>query len=355
MGPYSKGYAYGPPSYWYSKPEFNTEAGPSGEQISPIESLRKMMPEKDLWPISNSWNIRLHKAFYPAAREALNSRYGKPESVEEYCVKSQVLQQEATKGMFEAYAGNKYRSSGIIYWMYNSAWPTLYWQFYDYFFTPNGAFYGAKTACETLHIQYSYADSSIWVVNGYYKDFSGLKASLMLYNFSMEKKLAKEAVVSIASDESKKVIAFDKPADITPVYFLKLELKDSSGKLLSSNFYWLSVKGDEKADFKDLNKLSKVDLKYMVSPLEKTSGNYMLTLDVENPSSTLAFSVNPKILKDVSGDLVTPVCWDDNYFSLLPKEKRRLKVQFDAKELGNEKPLLKIDGWNINPVTQKIK
>ena len=78
-------------------------------------------------------------------------------------------------------------------------------------------------------------------------------------------------------------------------------------------------------------------------------------LDVENPSPVLAFSVNPKILKDVSGDLVTPVFWDDNYFSLLPKEKRRLQVSFDPKELGSEQPVLKIDGWNINPVTQKIK
>lgn len=355
MGPYSKGYAYGSPTYWYNKPEFNTEAGPSGEQLAPIESMRKMMPEKDLWPISDSWNIRLHKAFYPAAREALNSRYGKPESVEEYCVKSQVLQLEATKGMFEAYAGNKYRSSGIIYWMYNSAFPKLYWQFYDYYFAPNGAFYGAKAACEPIHIQYSYVDSSIWVVNGYYKDYKELKTSVRLYGFDMKEKLVKEESFNIASDESKKVITYDKPKDISPVYFLKLELKDTEGKLISSNFYWLSTKGDEKADFKDLNKLPKVDLKYSLSPLKQTGGKCMLTLQVENPSSTLAFSVNPKIVKSKSKDLVLPVFWEDNYFSLLPKEKRTLKVEFEAKDLGGEEPLLEIEGWNINPVQRMIK
>lgn len=51
MGPYPKVYSYFPPSYWYTKLEFNTEAGPTGEQISPLESLRKMMPEKDLGPL----------------------------------------------------------------------------------------------------------------------------------------------------------------------------------------------------------------------------------------------------------------------------------------------------------------
>jgi len=355
MGPYAKGYAYRPPSYWWGRMEFNTEAGPSGEQIPPIESLRRMMPEKDLWPISNSWNIRLHKAFYPDAREALNTRYGKPAGVEEYCVKSQTLQQEATKAMFEAYAGNKYRSSGIIYWMYNSAWPSLYWQLYDYYFTPNGAFYGAKTACEPLHIQYSYADSSIWVVNGLYKEFKELKATARLYNSNMDEKLAKEVSVNIASDESKKVIIFDKPKDLSALYFLKLELKDASNKTVSSNFYWLSTKGDEKADFTDLNKLAKVDLKYSVSPMMKTAGKCILTLEIENPSATLAFSINPKILKSVSNDMVLPVFWDDNYFSLLPKEKRKVKVEFDVKALGSDEPLLKIDGWNINPVTKKIK
>jgi exo-1,4-beta-D-glucosaminidase len=354
MGPYAKGYAYRPPSYWWGRMEFNTEAGPSGEQIPPIESLRKMMSEKDVWPISHSWDIRLHKAFYPSAREALESRYGKPTNVEEYCVKSQVLQQEATKAMFEAYAGNKYRSSGIIYWMYNSAWPSLYWQLYDYYFTPNGAFYGAKTACESLHIQYSYADSSIWVVNSQYSEFRDLKASARLYNFNMDEKLAKEVSVTVASDESKKVITLDKPRELSPLYFLKLELKDASSKTVSSNFYWLSTKGDEKADFTDLQKLAKIDLKYTLSPIKKIAEKCSLTLEIENPSSTLAFSVNPKILKGVSNEMVLPVFWDDNYFSLLPKEKRTLNVEFDSKALGGEKPLLKIDGWNINPVREKI-
>ena len=81
--------------------------------------------------------LRLHKAFYPIARAALESRYGKPTGVEEYSVKSQAFQYEAVKAMFEAFAGNKYRSSGIIYWMYNSAWPKMYWQLYDYFFIKN--------------------------------------------------------------------------------------------------------------------------------------------------------------------------------------------------------------------------
>jgi len=354
MGPYPTVYAYFPPSYWYTKLEFNTEAGPGGEQLPPIETMKMMMPEKDLWPISDSWEIRLHKAFYPIARKALESRYGKPASVEEYCVKSQVFQNEAVKAMFEAYAGNKYRSSGIIYWMYNSAWPKMYWQFYDYFFMPNGSFYAARNACEPLHVQYCYNDNSIKIVNSYYRDFKGLKASAKMYDFNMKEVWSKQAETDVVSDDSKKIMTVEVPDDISKVYFLKLDLADESGKEVSSNFYWLSANGDEKADFTDLDKLPKTEVNVSASAIKKEGSNYMLSVTIENPGKDLAFSVNPKILKKTSMEPVLPVFWNDNYISLLPGEKRTLNVEFDSKNLGGEEPVLKVDGWNIKSVEDEI-
>jgi len=355
MGPYPKVYAYMPPAYWYGKLEFNTEAGPSGEQIPPVETMRMMMPESELWPVSDSWNIRLHKAFYPHARKALYSRYGEPKSLEEYSMKSQVLQYEATRAMFEAYAGNKYKSSGIIYWMHNSAWPSMFWQLYDYFFAPNGAFYGTRIACENLHIQYSYDDNSIRVVNGNYRDFSGLKATARLYNLNMNEIFSAESIVEIKSDESKKVLSVKSPAGAGDVSFLKLILSDDTGKEISSNFYWLSSRGDENADFTALDKLPEVELNFSVSSVKLENGKYTAMVELENPSASLAFSVNPKIIKGDSKDLVLPVFWEDNYFSLLPGEKRSLKVEFDAKSLDGTTPILSLAGWNIKPAGKELK
>jgi exo-1,4-beta-D-glucosaminidase len=352
MGPYPEVYAYCPPSYWYSKLEFNTEAAPSGEQIPPIESLRKMMPEEDLWPMGKSWELRLHRQFYPPARKALYSRYGEPSGLEEYIKKSQVLQMEAVRAMFEAYAGNKYRSSGIIYWMYNSAWPSLYWQLYDYFLAPNGAFYGTRKACEQMHIQYSYGDSAIYVVNGDYQDHANLKASVKVLNFDMTEKFGKETTLSVGADKSKKIMDIEWPEDLSDVYFLKLELKDNADQIISSNFYWLSVKGDAEADFTDLNNLPEVDLDMRVSPFQKDGNHYSMELELENYSSSLAFSINPKIVKSESRDLVLPVYWEDNYFSLLPGEKRSVRVDLNAENLDGENPVLLIEGWNIT--TQDI-
>ncbi len=353
MGPYPKVYAYFPPIYWYGKLELNTEAGPSGEQIPPVESMRLMMPEKDMWPMSRSWDLRVHRAFYPHAREALNSRYGKPTGLVEYSMKSQVLQYEATRAMFEAFQANKYKSSGIIYWMYNSAWPSMYWQFYDYFFAPNGSFYGARKANENLHILYAYDDQSVRVTNNNYQDFNGLKAEAKMYNFYMQQVFSKEVQVDIRSDESKKVIMVEPPKDA--VTFLKLALYDAEGKEISSNFYWLSGKGDENADFTSLNRLAEVKVNYTASALQKENGKYTMTIDFENTTPTLAFFVNPKILKKSSKLMVLPVFWSDNYFSLLPKEKKRVKVEFTEKDLTGDTPLLVIDGWNIRHEEAEVK
>ncbi|MEA4936029.1 MAG: hypothetical protein VB102_05220 [Paludibacter sp.] len=355
MGPFRKGYAYMPPKYWYNKLEFNTEAGPGGEQLPPIETLKKMMPEAEMWPISKSWYLRLHEAFYPGARSALNSRYGEPQNLEDYIKKSQVLQLEAIKAMFEAYAGNKYKSSGIIFWMYNSAWPSMYWQLYDYFYNPNGGFYGTKKACENLHIQYAYDDNSVQIVNGNYHSYSQLNASVKLYNINMEEKLSRVVQTSIGSDESKKILKIAPPVDITDVYFLHLKLTDSESKEVSSNFYWLSVKGDEKADFKLLNNLPWVQLKCKLKTSSVNKDKNILVFEFENPTSCLAFSVNPKLILKNTEEPLLPVFWGDNYFSLLPNEKKDVSVEFSTKVVGDNPLLLKIEGWNINKETIQIK
>ena len=355
MGPYPSVYAYETPVSWYRKYEFNTEAAPAGEQISPYESLKKMMPATDLWPISESWNMRLHRRFDPPAREALYSRYGEPAGVKEYCVKSQVLQKEAVRAMYEAFVKNKYKSSGIIYWMYNSAWPSLYWQLYDYYFTPNGAFYGAREACEPLHIQYAYDDSAIYVINSTYNEFNRLKASAQLYDFNLRKVFAQETNVDVIPDDSRKVIEINWPIPSSNIYFLKLELKNEADSIISRNFYWLSPKGDEQADFTDLNKLGDASLNVTLASTTQTGNTWKATVNIENTSQSLAFFVNPKIIRDKSRDLVTPVFWEDNYFSLLPGDKRTVSVHFDNEDLGGEQPVLEVEGWNVKPVDIALK
>jgi len=86
--------------------------------------------------------------------DALNARYGAASSVEEYARKSQMMAYETHRAMFEAFGRNKYTSTGVIQWMLNNAWPSMIWHLYDWYLRPGGSYFGAKKACEPLHVQY---------------------------------------------------------------------------------------------------------------------------------------------------------------------------------------------------------
>ena len=354
--PYPDTYDYLPPSTWYGKGkfgkyeflEFNTEVGPGGEQVPPIESMRRMMPEKDLWPISKSWNLRLWKTQSHLARTAFYSRYGRPASVEDYTVKAQVFQKEAMRAMIEAYRKNKYKSSGILIYRLNAGWPSLCYQLFDYYLRPDGAFYGVQQAFEPLHVQYSYDDSSIFVVNGLYKAFKKLRVTARVFDFDMKEKYSNTSIINIGPDGKKSAFKIPKIKDLTSVYFLRLRLENSSGKLISSNFYWLSTKGDQKADFRDLMKLLPVNLD-VSAKLENKRKISVAHISIKNPTNGLAFFINPMIIKGLNGSQVLPAFWNSNYFSLLPGEKRDLTVKFNTAKLNGQKPYLMIEGWNIKP------
>ena len=156
-------YDYVPPIYWYADTKnggafgFNTETGP-GPQVPPVESIKKFIPKDHLWPIDTMWNYHCGgNVFCNLNRynEAIDNRLGKPAGLEEYVTKAQFINYESMRAMYEAFTSNKYNATGIVQWMYNSAWPKFWWQLYDYYLMPNAAFYGAKKACEPLHIQYN--------------------------------------------------------------------------------------------------------------------------------------------------------------------------------------------------------
>jgi exo-1,4-beta-D-glucosaminidase len=72
-----------------------------------------------------------------------------------------------------------------------------------------------------------------------------------------------------------------------------------------------------------------------------------------NSSTSLAFAVNPKLLSASTREPVLPIFWQDNYFSLLPGEKRTIKMQVDASLVKDEKLLFKLDGWNLREIQQQ--
>jgi exo-1,4-beta-D-glucosaminidase len=373
-------YEYVAPSYWsedkidgshHCNPGgcggaygFNTETSP-GPAVPPIESLRAMLPKDHLWPIDDWWNYHAGGGQFKDLHvytDALTARYGKAETLEDYALKAQLMNYEGIRAMFEAYSRNKYTSTGVIQWMLNNAWPSMIWNLYDYYLRPGGGYFGAKRAMEPLHPLYSYDDHSMWVVSSRYDHVPRLKLTTKIYNLDMTEKFSQESSVDAAADSTNKVFTLPELTDASPVYFLVLRLEDSAGKLVGSNFYWLSTKPEsldwEKsnwfttptssfADYTALSQLPRADLR-IATRTERQGEESVTHVAVENPGKALAFFVHLKVERGKGGEEIMPVIWEDNYFSLLPGEKREVTATYRTAELGSAKPDVEVSGWNVH-------
>lgn len=366
LGPYD----YVPPIYWWQDRRyggaygFNTETGP-GPQIPPVESIKKMIPQENLWPMDGMWDFHAARGEYRNFRlynQALNNRLGAAGSLEEYVTKAQFVNYEAMRGMFEAFAGNKNAAAtGVVQWMLNASWPKLYWQMYDYYLMPNGSFYGAKKALAPVQLVYNYNDREIIAVNNTLKTFNNLWANVRVVDFAMDKKYDETRAVSLNANGTQKVLTIPALDNLSRTYFLDLRLYNSRGTEVANNFYALSTKADvldypnttwrvtplkEFADLSALNSLTKVTLLHR-SSFTVGRGQHEVTVELTNPTSTLAFNVEVSVLKKAAGLSVLPIFWEDNYFSLLPGETRIIKGYFATADLEGDVPAVKISGWNI--------
>jgi exo-1,4-beta-D-glucosaminidase len=361
-------YDYVPPSYWLTDKKnggafgFATEVGP-GAAVPPIESLQAMMPRERLWPMNEFWTFHAGGDEFKDLKlftAALQARYGPASSVEDYARKAQALAYEGQRAMFEAYGRNKYTSTGVIQWMLNNAWPSMIWHLYDYYLRPGGGYYGTKKACEPLHVQYSYDDGTVSVVNDRQDGFKGLKLSAQVFDLGLQQKFSREQTLDLAADAVARAFSVPVPEGSSTTYFLRLSLSDSSSKTLSTNFYWLSTKPDildeagtkwyytptaRHADLTELSKLPETKLA-ITRRVADSAEDAASIVTVENTGGSLAFQVHLKVIDPATGDELLPVFWDANYFELMPGEKREVRVAY-SRHAASKALAIEADAWNV--------
>ena len=367
-------YDYVAPNYWLLDSKyggahgFNTETSP-GPAIPELASLEEMLPKEHLWPIDEFWNFHAGGGGYRNTNifnTALEGRYGKIQGLEDYVRKSQLMTYEGERAMFEAYGRNKYKATGVVQWMLNNAWPSIIWHLYDYYLRPGGGYFGTKKANEPVHVQYSYDDRSVAVVNSYYRAFPHHTVTAKVYGLDMAEKFSKTATVEIGPDSAARVFEIPDVAGLSGAYFVKLDLTDAAGKPVSSNFYWLSTQPDvndfsrnngrytpisKYADFTALAGLPQAPVK-LATRTEARGAEQVEHVTLENPSANLAFFVHLRLLKGANGAEIAPILWEDNYVSLLPGEKREIAAVYDRRLMENAHPVVAADGWNVPAVSK---
>jgi len=371
-------YEYVPPVYWLADTKaggaygYNTETSP-GPAIPPRESLERFIPKEHLWPIDDVWNFHSGGERFTTINvftDGLNRRYGTATSLDDYERKAQAMTYDGQRAMFEAYGRNKYTATGVIQWMLNNSWPSLIWHLYDYYLVPAGGYFGTKKAMEPLHVQYSYDDNSVAVVNSTYESVQGVRVSAKVYSLDAKEKGAREGTMNVAPDSSTKAFDLPKIDDLSKTYFVRLQLHDSASKLLSDNFYWLSTKPDvldwkhkkdtvytpqaEFGDLTGLNTLPQVKLE-VTSAKEEKSGKAGVRASVRNSSGSIAFMVHLRVTKGKGGEDLTPIFWSDNYFSLLPGEAKEVTAAYDASDLDGKAAILEVGGYNISAQSAELR
>ena len=112
-------YDWVPPNYWYENRlgaayGFGSELG-AGVGFPELASLKEFLTEKDieeLWtkPERDQYHLSRNPSSFANRKiynEALFSRYGEPTSLEDYLIKVQMTDYEATRAQFEGFAARK--------------------------------------------------------------------------------------------------------------------------------------------------------------------------------------------------------------------------------------------------------
>jgi exo-1,4-beta-D-glucosaminidase len=187
-----------------------------------------------------------------------------------------------------------------------------------------------------------------------------------VYNLDLTEKFSKTATADIAPDSSTRIFAIPDIDKLSSVYFVRLSLQDSAGKPVSTNFYWLSPQQDVSdwtasngrytpiltyADLTGLEKLPEAKIK-VTSRTERRGAEEIAHVLVENPSPGLAFCVHLRVTTGADGAELAPVLWEDNYFALMPGEKREITATYPRRPPGGGKSSVKVDGWNLAPASE---
>ena len=316
----------------------------------PYSSLPKIIPnlvwDKSLpFPLNNSWGYHdaaTGNGHYDLYYYEMIKRYGEPLSMKEFSDKMQMMNASGYQGIFEA-AGHKLNEiGGVMLWKLNAAFPSVMWQVYDWFLIPNAGYYFMQNTCEPVHIQLNVKDLNIEYINRTHGPVESLTAHIEVFDTASKSLFSRSEETGVLPTGSKESLSI---ADVLngnkDVSFVVLNLKDSKGKIVSHNAYWLSSGND----FRSLNTLASASVTPKVIDITESKNEKRWTIQFSNSSDKIAFFLNPQLIS--RGEEVAPSFWSANYFTLAPGETIMVTVGCPPDSLKGDTPVLKVEGWNV--------
>ena len=269
-----------------------------------LETLQKVMNKEDLNFTSEVFkNHQKHPTGYETINEYMERDYVVPKDFEDYLYVSQLLQARGMKTAIEAHRRAKPNCMGTLYWQLNDCWPVTSWSSLDYYGNWKAFHYQAKRSFENLLLSAEVTDSGIYkffVINDGIQNYAGeLKAEIRNFNGQLLWQRKSYCKSDASSNVAAILLPFPSLKEIdTQNSYLKMEF-------ISDDNHWESNFFFEKP--KNL-KLSKPNIQ--IKTIDE--------LTIEISTDVLA--------KDVFLSSENDTFFEDNYFDLLPNEKRIIKL-----------------------------
>jgi hypothetical protein len=321
---------------------FNPEAGSVGSPE--VESMREMMREDELAQFPRKGRTmdvawRYHKDLgYGDHLE----RYGEVTDIETYCKYAQVVNYDQYRTFMEGWASRMWEwYTGILIWKTQNPWTSLRGQMYDWFLDVNASLYGTQKGCEPLHPQYNIVSKRVEIVNTAL-DKHEVTVKARLYDLQGALLWEHESSPTpVAPNSVVRLFETPVPDQVKGVYFLKLTLSESGKEgEVTDNIYWLTT---EEKDYTTLSRLPRTAPAVQVSFQKHDGQRYTGTVSMK-AGDRISFFNRIKVFDRQTGKRILPVHYSDNYVTLMPGDKRDIRVEFTS-ALPENRIEIRIDSW----------
>ena len=353
-------YKYMDPTLYYTTLNHGFSVETGTPSFSTLESFRAWIPKEDQWPINDDWAYHdWHQsgngdmAPFMAQMEA---EFGAPVGLEDFERKAQMLDYVDHRAIFEGMNAHLWSpNSGRLLWMTQPAWPSNTWQILNADYDTQSSFYAVKKACEPLHIQLDLSNYNVAVVNTTNDSQPALVLSASIYSLDNKLLLHKEEKRDAPAD----AVSDGFQLELAPllqsekIVLASLELKNTSGEIVSRNLYWLGV---DNASYRRFNRLpGRVALCYSASHPHGREYSHPAGTEKHRYRRGPCQQVNPI---ERRGRVAYLRDYTDNYVSLLPGESREIEIdirEIDAQQLRVEDPVPTVgnDGLAVRPLAQR--
>jgi exo-1,4-beta-D-glucosaminidase len=208
------------------------------------------------------------------------------------------------------------------------------------------------------------------VVNSTLAASTGMTATVTVSDIpSLTTVYTNQVTLDVPANASTRAFTVPALSGLSTTYFIRMQLRSSTGQLVSDNLYWCSTTPDalgnksnwfstSVSSFANLNGLSSLPSNPgLTATASRTvaNGQETVTTTLSNTSATnVAFFVHAEVTAGSDGLEVLPVGYSDNYVSLWPGESTTITATYATSDLGGQAPFLRVSGYNVPKVTLAV-